>query len=213
MWDRSHGMQERDIWRRFWKIAHPSYCQWFRTFILKSRSCNKQQCTTHSKAHQHTIQMSWSYNWGITRCEKKSVCNDGSFWPERLYLTITPDHECSFQVRLYANPNNKVQIHDVNLIFSYLIFHCSISCFCTFQHDLPNICNDQEWKVESDFKQHIWTKYPGACYLEYQQVIEIFIDCMLQWDSKKKQPQVRGIFGRVIAFAPAQEEQGWKILH
>ena len=36
---------------------------------------------------------------------------------------------------------------------------------------------------------------------------------MLQWDSTQKQSKRRGILGRVIAFAPAHEEQGWKKLH
>ena len=49
--------------------------------------------------------------------------------------------------------------------------------------------------------------------MEYQQVIQIFIDCMLQWDSKKQEPKGKGILGRVIAFAPAHEEQGRRTLH
>ena len=36
---------------------------------------------------------------------------------------------------------------------------------------------------------------------------------MLQWDSKKQEPKGRGILGRVIAFAPAHEEQGRRTLH
>jgi hypothetical protein len=34
-----------------------------------------------------------------------------------LFLTVTPYKECSFWVRLYADPNNKVQINDVNIKF------------------------------------------------------------------------------------------------
>jgi hypothetical protein len=49
--------------------------------------------------------------------------------------------------------------------------------------------------------------------LEYQQIIQIFIDCMLQWNSKKQQPKGERIFGRVLAFAQAYNEQGHKILH
>ena len=40
----------------------------------------------------------------------------------------------------------------------------------------------------------------------------IFIDCLLQWDSKKKKAKQCGILGKVIAFAPAHEEQGRKKL-
>ena len=40
-----------------------------------------------------------------------------------LFLTIIPDDECSFQVRLYADPNDKVQIIDVSVTLFYLKLH------------------------------------------------------------------------------------------
>jgi len=87
--------------------------------------------------------------------------------------------------------------------------------FTHHQHDIPNVSNFKECKIDSDYRKHIRTKYPGACSLEYQQVIEVFIDCILQWDSKEKRSKGRGIFGCVIAFMPAHEEQGlhshWQI--
>ena len=49
--------------------------------------------------------------------------------------------------------------------------------------------------------------------MEYQQVIQIFMDCMLQWDSTKQRPKGEGFVGQVVAFAPAHEERGCKILH
>ena len=36
---------------------------------------------------------------------------------------------------------------------------------------------------------------------------------MLNWDPKKQQPKGKGIFGKVLAFAPAHEEQGQRTLH
>jgi hypothetical protein len=48
--------------------------------------------------------------------------------------------------------------------------------------------------------------------LEYQQVIHIFVDCLLQWDSKKKEARQCGMLVKVFAFAPAHEEQGRKTL-
>jgi len=58
-----------------------------------------------------------------------------------LVLTITPDDKCSFRVRLYADPNNEVQINDVKLKFIYVHFNGIMFCFNTTQHDLPNVCN------------------------------------------------------------------------
>ena len=36
---------------------------------------------------------------------------------------------------------------------------------------------------------------------------------MLNWDPKKQQSKGKGIFGRVLAFAPAPKEQGHRTLH
>ena len=82
-----------------------------------------------------------------------------------------------------------------------------------YQHKLPNVGSYDECKIDCDFRKHIRTTYPGACSLEYQQVIEIFINCMLNWDPNKQQARGKGIFGTVLAFAPAHEEQGRRTLH
>jgi hypothetical protein len=100
-----------------------------------------------------------------------------------------------FQVRLYADPNNRVQINDVNLKFLYVHFNNNMLCFHTTQYDRRTICNFEECKIDSDYHKHIRTKYPGACSLEYEQMIEIFIGCMLQWDSKKKRSKGRCFLG------------------
>lgn len=56
-------------------------------------------------------------------------------------------------------------------------------------------------------------KYPGACSLEYQNVMNIIIESLFQWDIKKQKSKGPGIFGTTVAFAPADEEQGRKTLH
>ena len=43
-------------------------------------------------------------------------------------------------------------------------------------------------------EKNIRTKYPGACSLEYHQVIRVFNICMLQWDCKNKRSKGRGHF-------------------
>ena len=47
----------------------------------------------------------------------------------------------------------------------------------------------------------------------YQNVISIFIDCLLKWDPDKQEGDGSGILGDVIAFAPAHEEQARYTLH
>ena len=73
----------------------------------------------------------------------------------------------------------------------------------TIHHELPNVTDYDACRIDSDFRRHIHIKYPGACFLEYQQVIEIFIDCLLQCEPLKKKAKQQGTLGKVIAFAPA----------
>ena len=56
-------------------------------------------------------------------------------------------------------------------------------------------------------------KYPGACSLEFQSVMDIFTTILLKWDCKTKTSTGRGILGTVSAFFAADEEQGRKTLH
>ena len=54
---------------------------------------------------------------------------------------------------------------------------------------------------------------PGACSLEFQNVMQILTECLLKWDTKTQLSKGKGILGTVIAFAGADEEQGHKTLH
>ncbi len=57
-------------------------------------------------------------------------------------------------------------------------------------------------------------KYPGACSLEFQSVMQILTKCMLRWDTKtQSSTKGKGILGAVLAFSGADEEQGRKTLH
>jgi hypothetical protein len=56
-------------------------------------------------------------------------------------------------------------------------------------------------------------KYPGACSLEFQSVMQILTKCMLRWDTKTQSFNGKGILCTVLAFSGADEEQGRKILH
>jgi hypothetical protein len=56
-------------------------------------------------------------------------------------------------------------------------------------------------------------KNPGACSLEFQSVMQILAECLLNWDTKTQTSKGKGILGTVITFAGADEEQGRKTLH
>ena len=55
--------------------------------------------------------------------------------------------------------------------------------------------------------------YPGACSLEFQNIMQIVIETLFNWDTTNQEAKGPGIFGTVVAFAPADEEQGRKTLH
>ncbi len=62
-------------------------------------------------------------------------------------------------------------------------------------------------------QKDIRLNHPGACSLEFQSVIQILMECMLQWDVTKNTTKGKGILGTVVAFSAADEEQGRKTLH
>ncbi len=56
-------------------------------------------------------------------------------------------------------------------------------------------------------------KYPGACSLEFQSVMQILTEYLLKWDTKRQTSKGKRILGTVLAFAGADDEQGCETLH
>ena len=82
------------------------------------------------------------------------------------------------------------------------------------QHKLPDINSSDELCIaDFNLRKKDRITYPGACSLEYQNVIKILIEDLLQWDPVKQKAKGKGVLGTVVAFAPADEEQGRKTLH
>ena len=82
------------------------------------------------------------------------------------------------------------------------------------KHDLPSLkCSDQECIADFQLQKDIRLNHPGACSLEFQNVTQIKMDCMLRCDSKKQTSKRKGILGTVLEFSTADEEQGRKTLH
>ena len=72
--------------------------------------------------------------------------------------------------------------------------------------------SEDDCLLEIKLRKETRLKYPGACALEYEHVMSVFLEDLLQWDKKKcaKRP---GVLGTVLAFGPADEEQGRGTLH
>lgn len=72
---------------------------------------------------------------------------------------------------------------------------------------------DEDCIADFVMRQKTRRKYPGACSLMYQSLINILVESLFQWDIEKQKSKGVGIFGTTVAFAPADEEQGRKTLH
>ena len=109
-------------------------------------------------------------------------------WYSSCFFTVTPCDECSFCVRLYAT--------------------------CT-EHDLPStedISNQHKCLLDLTARKKWRAKYPGACALEYESIIQIVIHILIGWNSKG-QKGTNGIFGIPLAYADCCEEQARYTLH
>lgn len=83
------------------------------------------------------------------------------------------------------------------------------------QHSLPDVCTYDAKDCLLDFQLRYQLRkcYPGACSLEYQNVMNIVIECLLNWDIKNQRSRGPGIIGHVNAFAAGDEERGRGSLH
>jgi len=109
-----------------------------------------------------------------------SLCD--RFGIPHIFFTLTPDDECSFRVRLSAYAGEK--------------------------HDLPNFdMSDEECWEEFVLRRDTRSKYPGACALEYESIVHVLLEVLFGWDSKQQRGK-KGIFGSLLAYAVAHEEQG-----
>jgi hypothetical protein len=81
------------------------------------------------------------------------------------------------------------------------------------QHELPDITDAEACDKDKEYRRKIRLQSPGACSLEYQHAINVITRCLLRWNPETQKADGEGIFGNVIAFAPAHEEQGRHKLH
>ena len=83
-----------------------------------------------------------------------------------------------------------------------------------FQHEIKaNNVSEEDVLVDFKLRERTRLNYPGACSLEYENIIQILIEDLFQWDSTKQRSKGKGVLGTVEAVAPADEEQGRGTLH
>ncbi len=105
------------------------------------------------------------------------------------FMSTTPDDECSFRVRLYCKPHSWVSSGGIFQIgrIRNILFFCmlSLTFIIGFQHGLPNLkCSEEDCLADFGLQRDTRLKYPGACLLEFQSVMQILTKCMLRLDTK-----------------------------
>ncbi|EJK72421.1 hypothetical protein THAOC_06050, partial [Thalassiosira oceanica] len=124
----------------------------------------------------------------VKTARTKSYAFQTYFGLHAIFLSISPDDENDFRIRLFACPG--------------------------VDHPLPSAENmtDEDCILDFVLRKKQRTARPGACSMEYQNAMDIVLRCLLGWDSKKQSGRC-GIFGMVEAWIRADEEQGRLTLH
>lgn len=99
-----------------------------------------------------------------------------------MFVTVSPDDECSFRVRLWASAGTEIDMLNLDL-------------------------SDADCILDYKVRKNTRINYPGACAIEYQSIVQVLLRDLFGWDSDK-QEGTEGIFGTLLAWTVAHEEQG-----
>ena len=111
-----------------------------------------------------------------------------------LMLTVTPDDERSLRVIVYA-----VRKDDASSLLDGSV-------------DVSKL-DDSQIILEHKICTEARAKHPGLCAEEYSRVIALVIKHIFGWDEATQCSIKPGLFGEVLAWCLATEEQGRKTLH
>ena len=109
-----------------------------------------------------------------------------------LFLTITPDDLRSFRIVVYALSPEKISAYG--------------------QVDTQSF-SESDIVSEFNIRREARVEHPGLCAEEYQRLMQLVIKHFFNWDTKTKKSKGTGLFGEVLAWCLATEEQGRKSLH
>ena len=108
-----------------------------------------------------------------------------------IFLTITPDDKRNFRIVLYSCKGRVLPFGEVDV----------------------NSMNDSEIMADFRLREDIREKYPGLCAEECNRIVMLVIKHLFAWDEEKQCSTGKGIFGELLAWCLATEEQGRKTLH
>jgi hypothetical protein len=109
-----------------------------------------------------------------------------------IFLTVSPDDLRNYRIIVYALNDGSVKPNG--------------------SVDVKELSDDQ---IVADFKvrQQARFDHPGLCAEEYERIMELVIKHLFNWDETKQKSKGVGLFGEVLAWCIATEEQGRKSLH
>ena len=108
-----------------------------------------------------------------------------------IFLTITPDDKRNFRIVLYACKGRVLPFGSVDV----------------------NSFTDEEIIADFRIREQIREDHPGLCAEEYQRIVQLVIKHLFAWDEEEQCSTGKGLFGELLAWCLATEEQGRKTLH
>jgi hypothetical protein len=108
-----------------------------------------------------------------------------------IFLTVTPDDMRSFRIVVYSMA--RVEKMEAN--------------YC------PTDFSEEDILADFKFRQEVRSDFPGLCAEEYGRIVNLVIKHLFNWDCQEQKANGMGLFGEVLAWCLATEEQARKTLH
>ena len=151
---------------------------------------------------------------------RNAMAMNDFFGCHSIFCTITPDDLCTFRVNLRVHAGEKVRILPTLLCDNSNTYapHSTLIRFRCLQRTLPSLDGkatadaDDVFDIDFKLRSEDRLNYPGACALEYEDILALVIKGLFNWD-KKTQTGKMGIVGELEGFGVATEEQCRKSLH
>ena len=107
-----------------------------------------------------------------------------------IFFTISPDDTRNYRIELYA-------LKEVKPFGEYRLEDYS----------------DRDILASMNVRRQVRFDHPGLCAEEYNQIIDLVIKHLFNWDSENQKSMGAGLFAVILAWCLATEEQGKKTLH
>ena len=110
------------------------------------------------------------------------------FGPPAVFKTMSPDEQDNMRVKLYA---------------------------ITGEHKIPttkDMMDEEMCFLDLTLRKKVRSKFPGACAIEFQNIMDIVTKVLIGWDKQKAEGS-NGVYGIPLAYGAGVEEQARKSLH